>query len=154
MVEAGNGVGYFSSTIKDVQLTTGSNCYIRAFATNSVGTSYGEQVIVTKENYDYATLPSMDFQGYHYKIYYMGKLTWSAAGTQCENLVYAGFSDWYFPNYEEVYALAGSIKQGNAIWTSEAYSANLAYYYQGYDRYNDNKSNLKQVYAVRKYRTE
>lgn len=157
VVEAGDGVGYFSSTIKDVQLTTGSNCYIRAFATNSVGTSYGEQVIVTKENYDYATLPSMDFQGYHYKIYYMGQLTWSTAGTQCENLVYAGFSDWYFPNYEEVYALYRAGFGQDYIWTSEEYSDIEAYYLiyrYGVGKDSDYKSRLKHVYAVRKYMTE
>ena len=41
----GSGTGFFSDTITD--LTEASTYYVRAFATNSVGTAYGNQVVFT-----------------------------------------------------------------------------------------------------------
>ena len=43
--DSGTGTGIFKSTI--IGLTPGMTYYIRAFATNSIGTSYGNQIITT-----------------------------------------------------------------------------------------------------------
>ena len=100
-VVVGQGMGMFSTTIDVPSLST-ENHYFRAFATNVNGTTYGEQIEITPEVYKYTLLKTMTFQGYTYKIKKMGKDTWQNAYDACENLVYAGFSDWYMPSTEEV----------------------------------------------------
>ena len=159
-VDAGDGLGYFSAEIKNVDITNVNAVYIRAFAMNSVGTSYGEQVVVTKVNYDYATLPTMDFGGYHYKIRYMGEMSWSAANDICDNFVLNGFSDWYLPNYNEAHTMFSKIETKGWIWTSDKYPDDYyhhSYYYcidgDGHENFTNSSVPLN-VYAVRKYRTE
>ena len=46
--EAGNGTGKFSSVVTNVPLST--TYYVRAYATNSIGTGYGNVVVITTGN--------------------------------------------------------------------------------------------------------
>ena len=99
----GIGVGYFSSTITGIDLTSSNIYYVRAYATNENGTTYGEQVKVSNENWDYKNLPSVEYGGYIYRIYPdIGAMTWEAAKEACENLVYGGYDDWLLPNKDEL----------------------------------------------------
>ena len=50
----GTGTGSFTSNLTD--LTPGTTYYVRAFATNSAGTAYGNQVSFTTDDYELATL--------------------------------------------------------------------------------------------------
>ncbi len=43
----GTGIGTFTSTIADLNVTPGSTVYLRAYATNAYGTSYGNEITFT-----------------------------------------------------------------------------------------------------------
>lgn len=95
----GSGTGYFSSTFS---LPIGSGVYyIRAYATNVNGTSYGEQVIAAHE---YDTLPTFTYNGHTYKVAPDPgqNMSHNAAQSYCDNLSYCGFSDWIMPNEGEM----------------------------------------------------
>jgi uncharacterized protein (TIGR02145 family) len=67
-VTEGSGTGYFSATIEGIsQLTT---YYVRAYATNSQGTSYGEERSFTS----YGTLT--DWEGNSYRTLVIGTQVW------------------------------------------------------------------------------
>jgi len=53
----GAGTGVFTSNITG--LTANTTYYVRAYATNSLGTSYGTQVSFTTSNYSFVNLPSV-----------------------------------------------------------------------------------------------
>jgi uncharacterized protein (TIGR02145 family) len=65
----GSGKGKFSSIVNG--LTSGINYYIRAYATNSVGTAYGQEVIFR--------LPLSDIDGNLYTTTIIGNQVWMAA---------------------------------------------------------------------------
>lgn len=99
----GSGTGYYTSTITGIDLTSDNVYYVRAYATNKNGTTYGEQVMVSKENLDYKNLPSVEYGGYIYRIYPdIGEMSWNDAKTACENLVYCGYDDWNLPEKNEL----------------------------------------------------
>ena len=92
----GSGVGTFSSTITNIDLTNHSNAYyIRAYATNEAGTAYGNEVIISYQHYDYERLPKVEYNGFVYVVFHdIGEMDWYTAKQTCENLVYAGYDDW------------------------------------------------------------
>lgn len=99
----GSGTGYYSSTITGIDLSSNNVYYVRAYATNQNGTTYGEQVMVCKENWDYKNLPSVEYGGYIYRIHPdMGSMTWNEANTACQNLVYGGYDDWTLPETKDI----------------------------------------------------
>ena len=109
----GSGTGFFSSNITGIDLTGSNIYYVRAYATNPNGTTYGEQVLVRKENLDYKNLPTIEYGGYIYRLYPdMGKMQWDAANEACENLVYGGYDDWFLPSKEELYDIMSKYKNG------------------------------------------
>ncbi len=98
----GTGMGSFISSITG--LTLGTTYYVRAYATNSVGTSYGSEVSFT------ADCPSLltDYDGNSYNIIRLGSQCWMK-----ENLRTTKYADgtsisqgsststtgyWYYPN--------------------------------------------------------
>lgn len=128
----GSGTGYFSSTIS--QSMTGT-IYVRAYATNVNGTSYGNQITV---DYDYLALPTFSFNGHTYKVAPdPGTLmTWTNANSYCQNLTLYGYSDWRLPTKEELLQMCtdkasiggfGTSDSGwKNVWSSTATSS---YYY-------------------------
>lgn len=100
----GSGTGYFSSSITNINLTGSNVYYVRAYATNANGTTYGEQVKVNKENLDYKNLPTVMYGGYIYKIYDgLGVVSDHQSAKQaCEDLMFAGYNDWFMPSSTEV----------------------------------------------------
>lgn len=94
----GSGIGYFSSSFS---LPVGSGVfYIRAYATNINGTTYGEQFTVVQP---YDTLPTFTYNGHTYKVAPVeGPYFWSTANSYCETMSYMGFNDWRLPSLEEL----------------------------------------------------
>ena len=95
----GTGTGYFSSSFS---LPMGSGkYYIRAYATNSKGTSYGSQVTIIQP---YDALPEFTFDGHTYKVAPSATITYDRADAKyyCDQLTYCGFSDWFLPTLDEL----------------------------------------------------
>lgn len=111
-VESGSGVGYFSANITGIKPTQ-NTYYIRAYATNSLGTAYGDQVIITPERSEYLSLKTMSYGGYTYKIKPLGGMAWQQGYDACENMLYGGYSDWFMPDEGEVKAI---IKDVYNLW--------------------------------------
>jgi uncharacterized protein (TIGR02145 family) len=68
--ENGTGIGDFKSSISG--LTPGTSYYVRAYATNTVGTAYGEEKIMTT----YGTDAVLDNEGNYYNQVIIGKQAW------------------------------------------------------------------------------
>lgn len=132
----GSGTGYFGSLIQNVTVSN-TNYYIRAYAVNAKGVSYGEQVTVTPDLYKYCNLKTISHGGYKCKIYPVGSMTWQAGYDACENMVFGGYDDWKMADKGEVQAIletygvwttysncpSGSfVESTNEIWTSSEYS--------------------------------
>ncbi len=143
----GTGIGYFGSSITNINVSL-NTYYIRAYATNEKGTSYGEQEIVTPEKYDYCNLKTMVYGGYTYKIKPLGGMAWQEGNDACKNMVYGGYSDWFMPDKGEVQAIlqaynvwnvyvsysSGAISKMQDIWTSTFMEK---YYHSGTGSYMD-----------------
>lgn len=120
----GSGTGYYASTLI---LRPGSGTfYIRAYATNANGTTYGEQFSVT---HPYDTLPTFTYNGNTYRVAPGPQtskseyITWSAANNYCENLTAYGFSDWRLPTLLELqsmYQMRANIKGWLESYTSSS----------------------------------
>lgn len=135
----GTGTGYYSSTISGLNLNNSTIVYyIRAYATNINGTSYGNQITVKKENLDYKNLPTFTYGGYKYHLYYdMGLMTRDQGKQESQNLVFGGYDDWYLPNFTEL-TTAAEAGVGGWVSTSEdglstywcsTQTVNFPYYY-------------------------
>lgn len=166
----GSGIGYYKSTITNIDVTS-KIYYLRAYATNEKGTSYGEQIVITPEHYDYCVnLKTMEYGGNLYKIKYIGSMTWTNGINACENLNYGGYSDWYMPDGGEVreilkaYEVWGIrmtdepsklyVHNEDKLWTSEEEDEEHAEYYQIFIQKwgaysNGNKNSIFGVFAVR-----
>lgn len=98
----GSGMGYYSSSF---YLPNGSGTYyIRAYASNANGTVYGEQVTVIQP---YDELPGFTYNGHTYKVAPEPDATmnWTNANAYCENLTFAGYSDWHMPTKDQMLAM-------------------------------------------------
>ena len=95
----GSGTGYFSSSFT---LPMGSGTYyIRAYALNENGDSYGEQKTVTQP---YDNLPTFTYNGHTYKVAPDPgiNVNYSSAQSYCNDLTLYGFSDWRMPSESEM----------------------------------------------------
>ena len=104
-ISLGSGIGTFSGTMRD--LSTNTTYYVRAYATNELGTAYGvTKQFTTKSPYD--LLPSFSFNGHTYKVApdphsdYSEHISWEQANVYCQNLTAYGYSDWRMPTIEEL----------------------------------------------------
>ena len=124
--ENGSGGGRFKSTISDINVTH-HRYYIRAYATNQYGTSYGEVII--QENVNPFNLPIVDVDGYGNLVYMvlpydLAAKTWEDALTASDNLVAYGYDDWFLPTvsiYEHMYMKTNELGslQNKQYWTCE-----------------------------------
>lgn len=125
----GSGTGYYSSSF--ILLGGSGTYYIRAYATNENGTSYGEQVTVIQP---YDELPSFQYGGHTYRVAPVANntLSWSDANTYCNNLTLYGYTDWRLPTKDELlqmyndrYSIGGF--GSHYYWSSTLCSTDLHY---------------------------
>ena len=146
----GTGKGNFTSSITGIDITGSNVYYVRAYATNANGTTYGQQVLISKQNLDYRNLPSFEYGGYTYRLYNdMGNMSWDAAETTCQSLNYAGYDDWFLPDIDELRAAWSATKEG---WKIEAYDTYSTYveFYAGYWSASESSSGHYYAYLSRR----
>lgn len=117
----GTGTGYFSSVVNTNIVRT---LYVRAYATNANGTSYGNQVIV---DLDYLALPTFMFNGHTYRVAPDANncLTWGDADRYCRNLTLYGYTDWRLPTLEELLQMYNDRMSIGDFYSSEYWSSNV-----------------------------
>ena len=130
-VTSGAGTGYYSALIEDIRLTNSdAKYYIRAYATNASGTSYGNEIVVTNDNYEYNNFREFTYQGIKYKLSRdMGAMDLEDALDVCWNFGFCGYSDWYLPTYEE---LCAAFEQNRKYTDTPMDNAWYYTYYNGY----------------------
>jgi hypothetical protein len=131
VASAGSGTGNFSANLTG--LTPGTLYYVRAYATNAAGTSYGNQVSFTplpsyiNNNNQIVTVhPTDNFSGPWANTQTFigvqggndGAINTAAivanqgngtyAAKVCSDLVAYGYSDWYLPSFNELLVLNGN----------------------------------------------
>jgi len=125
--ENGDGSGTYKSTIEGINITE-HQYYIRAYATNRYGTSYGEVII--QKNVNPFGLPTIatDKLGinlYMVLPYDMAAKTFEGAKAAAGDLEAYGYDDWFLPFSTEIYELMYAEKdkiggfQNKQYWTSE-----------------------------------
>lgn len=144
----GSGTGYFTSTFT---LAQGSGMYyVRAYATNANGTSFGTQYTV---EHPYDTLPTFIHNGHTYKVAPDAGITrrnQNDAISYCNTLTAYGYSDWRLPTKEELLTMCLHKEEiggfvSNAYYWSSSYNGSNRYFVRFgsncdiyYDTYNDN----------------
>lgn len=151
-IACGYGDGAFSTIINNVNLQSG-NYYVRAYAKGDFGVSYGDARRANHENLEYEQLPTVMFGGLKYHIYPdMGEMTWATGYAACENLVYAGYDDWYLPSREEFYHIYINTSEeflpsNQRYWSSDAYNSDGSVHYRYYNGW-DGGSNYNTFHIV------
>jgi hypothetical protein len=161
-----SGLGSYVSTITG--LTPLTTYYLRAYATNSLGTSYGNEISFSTstvnigDTYGGGVVFYIDATGRHGVVcatYDQGNFQWLPAIIFCSNLNLNGYDDWFLPSIGELglmYNLRGQLGNfsGTYYWSSTQNGPNNAWYVHfahGFTSSNASTSNTFQVRAVRAF---
>ena len=155
VVASGNGIGEFEVALTG--LTTGVKYYVRAYAMNDDGISYGESVSFYPSNPDYVILQDA---GLMVQRYDLGCVDWVSAKLLCENSTVGGYNDWRLPDSGELGVLYNNREYiGNFLdtdyWSSgeRSTSYGLWHYYMDFSTGSldyKSSSNDSRVRAVRR----
>ena len=121
----GAGTGYYTSTISSFS----GIIYLRAYATNANGTTYGEEISI---DLDYLSLPTFVYDGHTYRVApdAPNSMYWNEANNYCNGLELYGYSDWRLPTKDELYQIyvrrAQLASYHISYWSS---SSNGGYHY-------------------------
>lgn len=156
IVVNGEGVtGSFSKYVTDLPTT---DYYVRAYATNRGGTSYGEEQHVQEARW--VVIPEANIV---VQLEDLGCTTWENAYALCEASRIGGYTDWRLPTLTELQmmykykARIGNFNESynsSYYWSSTVYSVayNRFYYVKFYDG-NTDYNNSYVNYNVRAVRT-
>ena len=130
-VTSGTGTGSFTCNLTN--LTKNTKYYVKAYAKNSYGVSYGEE-----KSFITNAFPTFQYGGY---TYYVApdpgnNMDWSSANSYCNSLTLEGLSGWKMPSRDELvqmYAEHSSIGGFSTsvyswYWSSTSGSSNGYYY--------------------------
>jgi uncharacterized protein (TIGR02145 family) len=94
----GNGVGNFTSTMSGLEANT--TYYVRAYATNAIGTAYGENVSFTTAGQPCPGAPTVtDVDGNTYNTVLIGNQCWMKENLRTKHYVSGGAAvDFKYPN--------------------------------------------------------
>lgn len=109
--------------------------YVRAYATNTKGTAYGEVIRILGP--DYYTYSNLMVQRYD-----AGYYTWTGATKACADLVLAGYSDWRLPTLSEL----GTI--GEQLTTFDEYSSSYYWSSTYYGTVSDTGVGTVKCYSI------
>lgn len=119
VVESGSGMGSFS--VELTELNNNTTYYVRAFAKNSVGISYGSEVSFKTDAFG-----TFNYGGSTYYWHFVDiNMAWSEANSYCNNLSINGLSGWRLPTKEELAQLLTdnpSASNGYPAWSSNSAS--------------------------------
>ena len=118
----GSGIGTFSSSF---EMTVAGIYYVRAYATNANGTSYGEQIAIDGR---IISLPTFTFNGLTYRVAPPADNTvsWFTADSYCQNLTLYGYTDWRLPTRDELLQMYGN-RDSIGGFNSDKWWSNTSY---------------------------
>jgi len=119
----GTGVGVFTSDI--IGLTGSTQYYVRAYATNTVGTSYGNEISFTTLDACNG-IETITYEGQTYNTVVIGDQCWMA-----ENLNYNTGNSWCYDNNSSNCDTYGRLYDWETIMNGESSSSTLPSGVQG-----------------------
>ena len=142
--------------------TISTDLYARAYVKSDYGVKYGKIIKISESDIKYLKLPIFSFSGDIYHVYPdMGSMSWNEAWSACSSLVYGGYSDWYLPSKNELYAMYQNKSTIGGFssayyWSSTDNYSGYSYDYawrQSFDsggQGSDDKSDSNRVRCVRR----
>ncbi len=121
-------------------LTKGTKYYVRAYATSSKGTAYGEVIpFTTDDKSEYVVLGNLMIQKQD-----LGTATWANANTLCKGSNVSGYTDWRLPTIAEFATMKTKIDDipnlrkdsSSYYWSSNDDGDRGNTYYYGYSFYS------------------
>ena len=130
IIVSGGDIGAFEANVTGLETET--LYYVRAYAINSEGTSYGEVVSFRPQHPDYVILKDA---GLMVQKEDLGEVEWESANNLCENSTVGGFTDWRLPTKEELAVLYNNkdlignfiIMHSTYYWSSSSAGNNSVY---------------------------
>ncbi|MDR0831012.1 MAG: DUF1566 domain-containing protein [Prevotellaceae bacterium] len=132
---SGMGTGIFSANIT-TGLVEGTIYYLRAYAVNQLGTSYGTEVSFVPQSPEYIVLQTAGIMVHKTDIS-TSTLYWNSANSLCEGSILGGFTGWRLPTRTELATLysertaIGGFKTTSSpyYWSSTVVSTSPDFHY-------------------------
>jgi hypothetical protein len=142
---SGSGTGEFFVNITD--LVTGTTYYARAYARNSKGTVYGQEVNFVPNDPNVVVLSVAGLMVQKTDINGDSRVEWATGNSLCENSTLSGYTDWRLPTKDELMVLYNERNTIGGFATSD-----YAEYWSSSPSYSQNFINGHQFeasYAMR-----